>query len=244
MPNDDLSYPAFSYDEHARTCDPGDFLGQICRTVRGVPVADEQIEMIIAAIQSGLGLTTDDVLLELACGNGVLSRFLFDSCHGYQGVDISEHLITVAKKNFELPPNYQFLAQAAKEYLLQEQAPGRFTKMLCYAGFQYFHDRDITQILSILFSKFNNIQSIFIGSMPDRDHAGDFYKTRKPSMEELSDCRTAIGMWRTRAEFERLTATTGWKVEFSTMPSKFYASSYRFDALITRSQTEGRKSVL
>jgi len=227
-------YPKFNYDTHARTCAPDDFLGQTRRTVQGVPLPAEQINMIVEAVNFGLGLKSDDVLLELACGNGALSQFLFNSCKEYLGIDVSEYLISIAKKNFEKLPEYQFLMQGGLEYVKQEQHPERFSKALCYAGFQYFSVDEATEILSTLFIKFSHIQSFFIGNLPDKDHMEKFYKTRLPSEDELSDHLTAIGTWRTRSEFEQLAKNSGWKVKFSIMPSDFHASYYRYDVLLSR----------
>jgi len=227
-------YPKFSYDEHARTCAADDFLGQVRRTVQGKPVSDDQIQMIITAIKSGLSLNNDDVLLELACGNGVLSQLLFDSCKGYLGIDISEHLISVAKKNFEILPHFQFSVKGAMEYVREEDQPERFTKMLCYAGFQYFFDKDLVELLFTLFRKFGHIQTIFIGSLPDKDRVGEFYKSRTPGPEELFDNKTAIGIWRTRREFELLANKAGWKAKLLIMPEEYYASYYRYDAVLSR----------
>jgi len=94
--------------------------------------------MIAEAINSGLGLNHDDVLLELACGNGALSHRLFDSCKEYVGIDISEYLISIARKNFGVLPDYRYVVDGAAEYVRQERHPGRFSKVLCYAGFQFF----------------------------------------------------------------------------------------------------------
>jgi hypothetical protein len=234
MPNDKTLYPKFDHDEHARSCAPDDFLGQTRRTVQGKPVSDEQIRMIVETITSQLGMKSDDTLLELACGNGALSRFLFDSCAGYLGVDLSEYLISVAKKNFERVPHYRFVMQGAAEYVRQESHPERFSKVLCYASFCYFPAADASEVLHTLFKKFTNVQTMFIGNLPDRDRAGEFYKARQPSVEELSDCSTAIGTWRTRSEFAQIAGDAGWKVQFSTMPPEFFSSYYRYDALLSR----------
>jgi cyclopropane fatty-acyl-phospholipid synthase-like methyltransferase len=234
MPNEKAKYPKFSYDAHARTCAADDFFGQICRTVQGKPVSDDQLQILIAAIKSGLVLKPNDVLLELACGNGAVSQFFFDSCQGYLGVDISEHLVSIAKKNFEVLPHYQFAVQSAVEYVRQEQRPERFTKILCCAGFQYFPDEDADEVLSSAFKIFSNVQTIFIGSLPDKDRAGLFYKSKQPSTEELLDCSTAIGIWRTKEEFEKLAVNAGWTVEFPNMHEEYYASYYRYNALLRR----------
>lgn len=228
------SYPRFSYDEHARTCAPDDFLGQARRTVRGVPLSDDQLQMITEAIDSGLGLKRSDVVLELTCGNGALSHHLFGSCKEYVGVDISEYLISIARKNFEVLPSHRYVVQDAAQYLRTEPNPSRFSKVLCYAGFQYFPAAQAAEVLNSIYQRFTNVRTVFMGNLPDKDHAGEFYKTRQPSAEELSDCCTAIGVWRTRSEVAELAAAAGWKSRFSTMPSAFYASYYRYDVLLTR----------
>ena len=226
--------PKFSYDVHARACAPDDFMGQVCRTIQGKPLSEDQFRMIIKACRSGLDLKREDVLLELACGNGFLSKFLFGACKGYLGVDISEYMISVARDNFELLPDYQFVARSVVEYVRLEEHPERFTKVLCYASFQYIPDNDAEEILRTIFGKFSNVQGIFIGNLPDRECAEAFYKSRLPSQEELSDCSTAIGKWRTKLELQSLANKAGWKVRFSSMPECFHSSRFRYDAFLSR----------
>ena len=89
MQNENQSYKKFDYNEHAKSRAPDDFWGQIRRTVNGEPVSEEQINMITAAIRSTLQLNPEDKMLDLACGNGILSHLLFDSIAAYLGVDLS-----------------------------------------------------------------------------------------------------------------------------------------------------------
>lgn len=233
-PDEKILYPKLDYDVYARTCAPDDFLGQVRRTVQGKPVSEEQIKMIVHAIKGALGMRPDDVLLDLACGNGVLSHLLFDSCAKYLGVDLSEYLISVAKKNFEVLPNYRFAVQGAAEYVRHEPQPERFLKVLCYGSFSYFSTDDAADVLQLLFEKFSNVQTVFIGNLPDKESAAKFNKARQPSVEELSDSASQMGIWRTRNEFAQLAGDAGWKVRFSTMPAEFFASYYRYDALLSR----------
>jgi hypothetical protein len=231
---DTQPYAKFSYDAHARTCAPDDFLGQTRRTVQGVPIPEAQIRMILDAVQDGLQLHTDDVLLELACGNGALSVQLYDACQGYLGTDISEYLISVAKQHFERLPDYRFEMQGGVECVHQTPRPERFTRALCYAGFQYFIDADAADILATLHQRFTHLQRIFIGNLPDRARAADFYTNREVSAAELSDPGTALGTWRTREVFAQLAHDAGWQTAFSVMPQGFYAAHYRYDAVLTR----------
>lgn len=234
MQNDKPSYQKFDHNEYAKTRAPDDFWGQIRRTVQGEPVSDEQIKMIVDAIQAALRLKPDDKLLDLACGNGALSRLFFDSIAEYLGVDFSEHLISVAKINFEKLPGYRFVTQGAAEYVRGEKHPEKFTKVLCYGSFSYFPAADAAEVLRTLHDKFTNVQSVFIGNLPDKDRAAAFYKARQVSAEELADNASQIGIWRTQGEFAQLAGEAGWKAKFSVMPAEYYAGYYRYDVLMSR----------
>jgi len=233
MPDKNEAYLKFDHDSYAKSRAPDDFWGQVRRTVNGVPVSDDQIKLIVDTIRSALSLEKDDTLLDIACGNGALSHLLFDSCAGYLGVDLSEHLISVAKENFQSLPRFEFIQQGAEEYVRTESSYERFTKVLCYGSFPYFPAADAAVVLGTLYEKFGNVKKVFIGNLPDKDRAAEFYK-RSPNTEELGDCFSQIGIWRTREEFAQLASESGWQVKFSTMPDGFYSSYYRYDALLSR----------
>jgi cyclopropane fatty-acyl-phospholipid synthase-like methyltransferase len=237
MPKDNYTHTKFDHDAYAKSRGPDDFWGQIRRTVRGVPVSNDQINLIVDKIRTQLQMKPDDSMLDLACGNGALSHRLFNSCAEFLGVDLSEYLISVAKTNFETLPNYRFIHQGVAECIRSESQPERFTKILCYGSFSYFPANDAGEVLQVLYEKFSNVKNIFIGNLPDKDLAVEFYKNQ-PDIKELEDPNSQIGIWRTRDEFMRLANDTGWHVEFSKMPAEFYASYYRYDVLLSR-QTLG-----
>ncbi|TDN68009.1 class I SAM-dependent methyltransferase [Paraburkholderia sp. BL10I2N1] len=232
-------YPTVDYDEHARTCPPDDFWAQVKRTVRGKAVPDEHIDMIVHAIRRHLALQPDDVVLDLACGNGALSQRLFDACAALVGVDLSEYLIEVANAHFADAPKFTFIANGAAEYLLNEPAPERFTKVLCYGSFAYFSQQDAESALHLLHRRFAKVNSIFIGNLPDRDRAAAFYAPRTPLPGELTDPRAQIGIWRTQDEFAAMAADAGWDTEFSSMPASFFSVHYRYDVVLRRRATGG-----
>ena len=223
----------FDYDRHARSRPLDDYWGQVLRTVKGIPVSEDQIDRIVSAICTGLDFEPGDELLDIACGNGALSQRLFGFCARFLGVDISPRLISVACANFKKTPDVCFLEAGAGDYIVREPHPERFTKVLCYGSFQYFSEDDAGCVLHTLFQRFRGVQRCFIGNLPDRERAFEFYK-ESVTQEVLSDHQTAIGIWRTRQEFESLARQAGWTVHFSTMPNEFYASYYRYDALLMR----------
>ena len=61
-----------------------------------------------------------------------------------------------------------------------------------------------------------------------------FYPEGKDYAAELSDPAAQIGIWRSEQELKQLAKATGWKLKVVNMPVEFYASHYRFDAILER----------
>lgn len=220
------------YKYYPRTLAADDFWGQVRRTVNGEPVGDEQISMITGAILRGLQLESDDVLLDLACGNGALSSRLYEHCAALLGVDFSEFLISVAENNFQQLPRYVYQCDDAAHYVETEPEPERFTKALCYGSFSFFPPESSETVLTQLRERFVNVERIFVGNLPDRDLAHLFYRQGVPEQALLDDHTEQIGTWRSRREFTELARLCGWNASFSTMPVEFF-SDYRYDVVLT-----------
>jgi len=206
---------------------------QVRRTVDGKPVSETQVLLIVDAITTGLAMTKTDVVLDLACGNGALSSYLFDKCGGLIGVDISPYLIEISE-TFAQPPNYRFCRNDIVSYLERERDTTAFTKALIYAGFQYFSRDNAVAVLKTLNRRFPEISKVFIGNIPDRRHADRFFGELTPSEAELNDHEARIGVWYLPEEIEALARSTGWRASCSTMPADFYLASHRFDVTLER----------
>jgi cyclopropane fatty-acyl-phospholipid synthase-like methyltransferase len=211
------------HKEYPKQCSPTDFWGQIKRTVKGEPVSNEQISLIISAVKNGLSLGKQDHLLDLACGNGALSSYLFPLISRYNGVDFSDYLIKIAKDNFEIADSFEFTMYDVADYVIIEPDPLRFTKCLCYGSFSYFDDHTVNNMLCSLFHRFKNVSIVYIGNLPDSD--------RRP---EYTTDVSQIGVWRTKNEFYEMCTRYGWTVNFHIMPKEYYASYYRYDAILIR----------
>jgi cyclopropane fatty-acyl-phospholipid synthase-like methyltransferase len=211
-----------------------DYWGQVKRTVNGTPVSEEQIQLIREAIVANLGLKMggEDALLDLGCGNGALSDLLFDSVSTFLGIDYSEYLITVAKRDFERSPNYRFEVADVLDYVISESTPDRFNKVLCYGCFSYFPVAE--ELLTRLHERFTNVSHVFLGNLPDKARMAQFYKTGLPEEAELCSHDSKIGIWRTAEELTALAEKAGWKAKIQCMPAAFYASHYRYDVTLER----------
>jgi SAM-dependent methyltransferase len=206
--NDKLArnYPA-NYDARARSVKADAFWKQVRRTVNGEPVTEVQIMLIVNAIVSGLSLVPTDVVLDLACGNGALSSYLFDKCAGLVGIDISPYLIEIAPKNFARSPNYRFCAEDAVSYLMHERDTSIFTKGLIYGAFQYFARDDAVAMLKALKERFSGVQKVFIGNVPNRRRVDRFFGELSPTEAELNDHEARIGVWYRPSKGSSVTAT-------------------------------------
>jgi len=225
---------SYFYHECAQTLPRDDFWGQVKRTVNGKPVSQEQIDMIVRAVRSGLGFVPDDILLDLGCGNGALSPYFFPDVQQFLGIDLCSYLIDVAKEYFEKCPDFLFMESDLVSYLAKEGQPNRFTKCLCYGAFSYLPYDDARTVLKCLLEHFRNVKTVFIGNLPDRSRVGSFYLEKDDFSELLDDNDSPIGIWRSKEEFTSLAVETGWGIEFRTMPDSYYAAHYRYDVILRR----------
>jgi SAM-dependent methyltransferase len=228
------NYPA-NYDTHARTVAGDAYWSQVRRTINGKPVSEAQIMMIVDAIVSALSLQPQDVVLDLACGNGALSSYLYDKCAGLVGVDISPYLIEIARRDFARPPNYRFEQDDVIFYLAHGSDDATFSKALIYGSFQYLSRVEAVALLELLGRRFVAVVKIFIGNVPNKRLVDRFYLDGVPSETELNDPEARIGVWYAPEEIEAMAEATGWRASLSHMPADFYTAHYRFDVTLERS---------
>ncbi len=227
------NYPA-NYDAHARSVAADAYWKQVRRTIDGEAVSEAQIMLIVNAVTDGLSLEKTDVVLDLACGNGALSSYLFDRCAGLVGVDVSPYLIDIATKVFARPPSYRFCVQDAVSYLKDPPDASTFSKVLIYGAYQYFSKDEAAEVLNALKERFAAVTRVFIGNIPNKQHVRQFYREAPPTDAELNDHEARIGIWYFPEEFKALAQAAGWQASLSYMPTEFYASNYRFDAILQR----------
>ena len=221
------------YKDHARACDPKDYWGQVMRIAKGRTVGEDQIQMIVDSILTGLQIGPDDVLLDLCCGNGALTDRIFAHCRGGLGVDFSPPLIEVAKRDFERPGERDYVRYDAVSFAKQAEGGDRFTKAVCYAAFQCLAPDQAERLLALLWKRFPRVERLMLGNLPDKAKARQFLgRLYSPGIED--DHSNSIGMWRTAEEFEALAKRTGWACSISRQPPEFFAASYRYDAVLTR----------
>ena len=224
----------YIHKEYPKTKSETDFWGQISRTVDGKPVSEEQILMIRNKINHHLSLKKNDVLLDLGCGNGALSSAFVSKINKYKGVDFSEYLIEIAKKYFFIENKTQYLNTDITTYLKYEKSPELYTKALCYGVFSYLTHQDAEFLLHELATRYLNLETLYIGNLPDKDKADKFYRNGIDYHQLLDDNLAAIGIWRSTEQMKDLAENCGWDINIQNMPTEFFANHYRYEAILTR----------
>jgi cyclopropane fatty-acyl-phospholipid synthase-like methyltransferase len=219
---------------------PDDFLRQVGKTVNQVPVAATQLDRIAARIAGALDLSAGDSVLDLCCGNGLLTARLAGRCRHIVGVDFSEPLIGIARR-FHAGPGIEYDCRSVLELADSPVVRGQsFDKAYLYEGLQHFDEPEAARLLrnvaSLALEARGSGLRLFLGSVPDRERLHRFYDT--PERREEYERRTregteAIGTWWTAAALTDLAQSAGFACRVMPQDEALYTAHYRFDALLT-----------
>ena len=191
-------------------------------------MSNDQIEIIVNQICSILNLEEEDKLLDIGCGNGALSSLIAPKVKQCTGIDPSEYLIDIANENFA-KCNVCFQIMDTNSLIKRPRING-YNKCLMYGVSSFLDDEEISSFIDWFFS--GNKSSLMLGNVRDRALAKEFYG-KEPNLNELNDCGSSMGKWRTQKWFMSLANKKGLHVKIHKMPENFYAEKYYFDVLLT-----------
>lgn len=223
------SYPAqFGKTEFAR---------QVKYTVAGQPVPDSEIRASVALVCANLELASNDTVLDLCCGNGLVTSYLATRCRSVLGVDFSYALIGVASEAHS-GPNITYICKDATEFLHSPEASGRrFSKILMNGGLQYFDPKDLPSLLRGMLDVLSDSGIILLTNIPDLKRKSVFYNTPSRRLRHVWERmmgRGQMGTWWDTAMVERLCRDHHLDCQFL-VPNTEIMAPYRFDVKITRS---------
>lgn len=217
-----------------------DFLRQVGKTVDGQPISADQLDRLIAQLTEGLDLSPSDRVLDLCCGNGLITQHLARGCRAITGVDYSQPLIELARAHHQ-PPNASYVHASVLE--IDEERLGRsepFDKIYMYEALQHFTPMELELILERVEPLSRTGTRLYLGSVPDRLKLWFFYDTpaRRADFERrVAEGREAIGTWWERSTLADIAVAHGFDWEFVDQHEDLHTAHYRFDALLTRRST-------
>lgn len=209
------------------------YLQQVGKTVNGEPISEHQFQHILDDIEQRLQLKPDDNVLDLCCGNGLITQKIAARCANVVGVDFSEPLLAVARKHHK-PDNVTYHQLSVLELDKLGTAYERyFDKVLMYEALQHFSEDSLTDILQHLLIYVKPKDAIIVfGSVPNKARIWDFYNTparRQEYFIRQANGTEAIGTWWSEVFIRQTCASLGLEAKFHRQHKALHTSHYRFD---------------
>ena len=202
-------------------------------TVNGVEVDNKQIDLRVNSIKKNLYLEKNDIVLDICCGNGLITELLSTSVKYIYAVDFSEGLIEVAKSNSN---NTNIRYETGDITKIKLGSFQKINKISVYSGVQCISFVELKSFLK----KIQLIRSpllVYISNIPDRDKIWDYYDTREKmaffhKMED--EGKTHIGTWYDKAKIINFLKSLGLGYKIININCGLNTHYYRFDLLIEK----------
>ncbi len=211
----------------------GSLLKQVGKTINGQEISESQVKLIVENIAHVLQLNANDSVVDLCCGNGLISRQLAPHVKNIIGVDYTLSLIDAAK-TYNSFSNIEYVNSDVLR-LGPEYFSG-LKKVVMYEALQHFSERQFDILLDELES-LAACSLVFLGSIPSKEKLSVYYDTKEKFafyMQRENEGRPHIGRWWLIKEIEQLVSMHGFKATFLSQAPKLYTAYYRFDVLLEK----------
>lgn len=222
------------YNARVASLEPSEYLKQVGHTLGGVPISDSEFNYLIADIKKGLDLSSRDVLLDLCCGNGTITKQLSDSCYSISAIDLSEKMISIAKQ-YNNPNNISYIHGDVRDINKFFGDKKEFSKVLMFAALQHFNTNDLVNLIRLISSVSSKEFSIFLGFIPDAAKKWIFYNSIKKRIAYFQRKLTKsdiMGTWWHRQYIANVCSKEGFTCNFINIPEGRYGYAYRFHVII------------
>jgi ubiquinone/menaquinone biosynthesis C-methylase UbiE len=210
-----------------------DLFRQVGRTVGGVPTGESDLDATTEAILEALELSGSEVVLDLCCGNGLLSQKIASHCRTLIGVDFSAPLIEVARRLHGATAT--FVVSDVSILTPDTLGVKRINAAYLAFAFQYLSYDKASQMLKRIRMVAAPGFRLFIEGIPDQGRINVFYDTPKRKREHVQRKDAGIEHvenWWTHASLLELSASEGFDCAIITQEADRVCKSYRFDALL------------
>lgn len=221
-----------------------DLFVEVGKTVGGEPISEAAFELSIRLVAEALHLNTDDRLLELCCGNGLMTRPLADLVAEVCAVDFAEGLVVHARE-FRARPNITYHRADVVDFINEAAATGSYlpSKILLGDALGYFTPASLREILFAAQRLQKDGVAVLASGIPCDDLKWNFYNTpervRRYGENQLKpgNANDGIGRWWTKEELAGLGRQLG--LEVTLREQSPILSTFRIDALFSSARRHG-----
>ena len=216
------------WTSHVQNANSSDAFTKVMRVQNKQPQSTESFQSMIAHIRQSLSVENNHTLLDLCCGNGLITEFLIEDVKETTAVDFSEQLISDAESR--LKGSVTCIQGDAKNISFPDQS---FDRVLVAAALQHFTETEIICLLRKIFAWLKPSGKLLITDILDVEKRWDFYNSREREMayfEHLQEGKPILGTWISRDWLEKLALYAGYSTsETIEQPPELIYSHYRFD---------------
>ena len=222
------------WNEAPTTRADDDDFGQVGRTVQGRPTGEPDLVATADAILAGLVLDGSETVLDICCGNGMISQRIAAHCKHLIGTDYSEPLVRLATKRHPAP-NTRYVVCDATELDAEAISSEAIDAAYMAFAFQYFDAERATILLRRLKHLASRPFRLFLEGIADKERLFSFYNTPERAAEyhrRKAEGTEAIGEWWDARSLIEVSKAEGYSCRpIAQDPSRVNAH-YRFDALL------------
>jgi len=215
-----------------------DLYFEVGKTVNKEPISQEALRHSIQLAADGLQLKSKDRLLELCCGNGLMTRYLAALVEQVYAVDFAEHLISHACQ-FRAAPNVHYVCADAVDFVNHLLTSKLYvpSKVLLGDALGYFEPSSLGEILTSVGQLTTRNFTFMATGIPSDELKWNFYNTpdrvRRYEENQIQEDNTndGIGRWWRISELEELARDRGLKLDVQAQPASI--SNFRVDAVFS-----------
>src|SRR6185312_15908403 len=193
-----------------------DVFGQVARTAGGKPTGETDIAMTIGAILNAINPSRDETVLDICCGNGLISSRVAARCGRLIGVDYSIPLIALASQ-LHPAPNLIYIVCDAAELTAEAIGTDRIDAAYMSVSFQYLDGEMARRLFEGLRRLASGRFRLFLEGVADEDKLFSFYNTPERQAEyyrRRAEGTEAIGNWWGRRSLREVAKSEGFDCTF------------------------------
>lgn len=222
------SYWKSYWDQHVEGVSSDDPFRQVLRVQNKQPFSKELFEKISSHVVEQLDLADNHLVLDLCCGNGLLSATMAKHCDRVIGVDFSEKLIQDI--SLRGASNITGIASDVLDIRFQ---PASFDRILFAAALQHFSQAQVIRLFKDLAAWLKPGGKLLITDILDHSRIWNFYNSQVREdlyFDSEMEGTPILGTWFDGSWLEKLARHAGFEqAKIMMQPNDFLYAHYRFD---------------
>jgi len=208
---------------------------QVGKTKHQKRINEDQFGILIDDIVNKLELSEEDFLLDLCCGNGLITKELSKKNKKVVGVDFSFPLIEHAKK-YNNKANMDFVEYDIKDI---ENVSAKFngvTKVLCYEALAFFNEDEFLKLIDDIRSITEGVALVYFASVLDYSKRFNFFNTFRRKLLyykiKFTSIDFGLGYWWKMKAIEKICRKRKIELELFEQNELLHTSHFRTDILL------------